>query len=96
MSPRCMWATDTTPAIVDGDDPATADRFFTAAPAPNGTILRIVDFPPDTEYDTEAMAKFLATIVPDQTTNRRATATSSFTPPPPSTTPSSSTARSGR
>ncbi len=63
---QVMWATDTTPAIVDGDDPATADRFFTAAPAPNGTILRIVDFPPDTEYDTEAMAKFLATIVPDQ------------------------------
>ena len=26
----------------------------------------IIDFPPDTEYDTEAMAKFLATIVPDQ------------------------------
>ena len=63
---QVMWATDTTPAVVDGDDPATADRFFTAAPAPNGTILRIVDFPPDTEYDTEAMAKFLATIVPDQ------------------------------
>ena len=63
---QVIWATDTTPAVVDGDDPATADRFFTAAPAPNGTILRIVDFPPDTEYDTEAMAKFLATIVPDR------------------------------
>ncbi len=69
-----MWATDTTPAVVDGDDPAPAGRFFTAAPSPNGTILRIVDFPPDTEYDMEAMAKFLATIVPGeghQTPNNR-------------------------
>jgi uncharacterized protein len=62
---QVMWATDTMPAIVNGEDPATADQFFTAAPAPNGTILRIVDFPPDTEYDAEAMAKFLATIVPE-------------------------------
>jgi hypothetical protein len=62
---QVMWATDTTPAVVDGQDPATADKFFTAAPAPSGTILRIVDFPPDTEYDAEAMAKFLATIVPE-------------------------------
>ena len=69
---QVLWATDTTPAIVDGDDPATADRFFTAAPTPNGTILRIVDFPPDTEYDTEAMAKFLATIVPGCSTINRA------------------------
>jgi uncharacterized protein len=62
---QVMWATDTMPVIVNGEDPATADQFFTAAPAPNGTILRIVDFPPDTEYDAEAMAHFLATIVPE-------------------------------
>jgi hypothetical protein len=62
---QVMWATDGTPAATDGDDPATADRFFTAAPASNGTILRVVDFPPDTEYDAEAMAKFLSTIVPE-------------------------------
>ena len=62
---QVMWATDTMPAVVNGDDPATADRFFTAAPAPNGTILRIVDFPPDTEYDADEMRKFLATIVPE-------------------------------
>ena len=61
-----MWATDTMPAVVDGDDAAPADRFFTAAPTPNGTILRIVDFPPDAEYDAAAMAKFLATIVPEE------------------------------
>jgi hypothetical protein len=53
------------PATVNGEDPATADGFFTAAPTTNGTILRIVDFPPDAEYDAEAMKKFLATIVPD-------------------------------
>ena len=29
---QVMWATDTTPAVVDGDDPAPAGRFFTAAP----------------------------------------------------------------
>ena len=67
MLRRSWWAYSyTTPAVVDGDDPALAERFFTAAPGPNGTILRIVDFPPDTEYDMEAMAKFLATIVPEK------------------------------
>ena len=62
---QVMWATDTVPAVVNGEDPATGDRFFTAAPPSNGTILRIVDFPPDTEYDTDAMRAFLTTIVPD-------------------------------
>lgn len=62
---QVMWATDEMPAIVNGDDPTAGDRFFTAAPAPNGTILRIVDFPPDTEYDAAAMRQFLATIVPE-------------------------------
>jgi uncharacterized protein len=62
---QVMWATDEMPAIVDGTDPTTGERFFTAAPSPNGTILRIVDFPPDTEYDAEAMKEFLAAIVPE-------------------------------
>ena len=66
---QVLWATDRMPAIVNGDDPATADRFFTAAPAPNGTDPRIVDFPPDSEYDAMAMKKFLATIVPTVTSH---------------------------
>jgi hypothetical protein len=62
---QVMWATDRMPAPVGSADPATADRFFPAAPAPCGTVFRIVDFPPDTEYDAGAMRAFLATIVPE-------------------------------
>jgi uncharacterized protein len=63
---QVMWATDRMPVAAGADDPATADRFFPAAPSADGTVFRIVDFPPDTEYHAEAMAKFLNTIVPDE------------------------------
>ena len=64
---QVLWATDRIPVdAVGNDDPAPADKFFPAAPPPNGTILRIVTFPPDTEYDQAAMAKFLDEIVGDQ------------------------------
>ena len=64
---QVIWMTDRMPVdCVDPVDPAPAEKFFPAAPPPSGTILRIVTFPPDTEYDTEAMRKFLDEIVGDQ------------------------------
>jgi pimeloyl-ACP methyl ester carboxylesterase len=67
VAAQVLWATDRMPVdAVDDADPAPANRFFPAAPPANGTILRIVTFPPDTEYDAEAMHKFLDEIVGDQ------------------------------
>ena len=64
---QVIWTTDRMPVdVADTADPAPADKFFPAAPPANGTILRIVTFPPDTEYNRETMQKFLDEIVGDQ------------------------------
>jgi hypothetical protein len=60
---QVIWATDEMPARCHGEpDPATASRKFKASPGPSGTILRIANFPPDSEYDPEKMKLFLQEI----------------------------------
>lgn len=51
-----LWATGE--AAVPGDDPAPANHSFGFV-SPGGTILRIVDFAPDSDYDSRATQEFL-------------------------------------
>lgn len=51
-----VWATGE--AAAPSSDPAPAGRSF-GFHSEGGSILRIVDFPPDSSYDTAQLAKFL-------------------------------------
>lgn len=53
---QVLWATGD--AATKGDEAAPADHKF-GFHSPNGSILRIVDFPPDVLYNTEALTSFL-------------------------------------
>jgi hypothetical protein len=47
-----MWVTDRVPASNAGnEDTAPADLVAPMGPPPGGVLLRIADFPPDSEYD---------------------------------------------
>jgi hypothetical protein len=47
-----MWVTDRVPAFNSGnEDTASADLKPAMGPPPGGVLLRVADFPPDTEYD---------------------------------------------
>jgi quercetin dioxygenase-like cupin family protein len=60
---QVIWATDEMPARCHNEpDPAPQSRRFKASPSPFGTILRIANFPPDSEYDAEKMKLFLREI----------------------------------
>lgn len=51
-----LWRTTTSPALNSGNKDAAAGRIKLEPPA-NGTILRIVEFPPDTAWRKTANAK---------------------------------------
>ncbi len=51
-----LWRTKSSPASNSGNADAAAGR-ITLEPPPNGTILRIVEFPPDSEWRKSADAK---------------------------------------
>jgi mannose-6-phosphate isomerase-like protein (cupin superfamily) len=53
---QVLWATGE--GAADGDDPAPAGHQF-AFHSEGGSVLRIVDFPPDNRYDTAEMLEFL-------------------------------------
>jgi quercetin dioxygenase-like cupin family protein len=53
---QVVWATGESAA--PGDDPAPAGHVF-GFHSTGGTVLRIVDFPPDEENDHEALGRFL-------------------------------------
>jgi mannose-6-phosphate isomerase-like protein (cupin superfamily) len=55
-SAQVVWATGQSAA--PGDDPAPAGHVF-GFHSTGGTVLRIVDFLPDEEYDREALGRFL-------------------------------------
>ncbi|MDE2442370.1 MAG: cupin domain-containing protein [Betaproteobacteria bacterium] len=55
---QVLWATGD--GAAKGDEPAPADHRF-GFHSHNGSILRIVDFPPDTLYNPEALTTFLDT-----------------------------------
>jgi hypothetical protein len=52
-----IWATGG--AAAPGPDPAPAGRRF-GFHSPMGTIFRIADFPPDSQYDRARLARFIA------------------------------------
>lgn len=53
---QVIWATGA--GAAPGDDPAPAGHRF-GFHSEGGSILRIADFPPDTEYDQREMTRFL-------------------------------------
>jgi hypothetical protein len=53
---QVVWATGE--AAAPGADPAPAGRAF-AFHSKGGSLLRVVDFPPDENYDTKELARFL-------------------------------------
>ncbi|MDT0510239.1 cupin domain-containing protein [Novosphingobium sp. MMS21-SN21R] len=53
---QVLWATGE--GAAKGDEPAAADHKF-GFHSRNGSILRIVDFPPDKLYNTDKLANFL-------------------------------------
>jgi hypothetical protein len=53
---QVVWATGD--GAADGDDPAPAGHTF-GFHSGHGTVLRIVDFPPDDAYDRAALTEFL-------------------------------------
>lgn len=55
---QVLWATGE--SAVAGDEPAPAEQKF-GFHSPGGSILRIVDFPPDTKYNLDKMNNFLDT-----------------------------------
>lgn len=72
--PQCaqvVWTTEPGAAsFEEGYDPAPADRKFKIGPVAGGTLLRIVDFPPDELYDIEKSKEFLAEIGGDDARDR--------------------------
>lgn len=64
--PQCaqvIWTTEPgAPSFEEGHDPAPADRRFKIGPVAGGTLLRIVDFPPDELYDLAKAKDFLTEI----------------------------------
>ena len=55
-SAQVVWVTGE--AAASGDDPAPAGQAF-AFHSKGGSLLRVVDFPPDETYDTAHLARFL-------------------------------------
>jgi hypothetical protein len=53
---QVIWATGE--AAVPGPDPAPAGQAF-GFHSPGGSLLRVVDFPPDESYDITELARFL-------------------------------------
>lgn len=53
---QVVWATGE--AAAPGADPAPAGQAF-AFHSKGGSLLRVVDFPPDENYDTQELARFL-------------------------------------
>jgi hypothetical protein len=57
MQASVVWMTDCSPACTNGDgDPAPAELRDAMGPPPGGTLLRIANFPPDSEWDGVDMA----------------------------------------
>jgi quercetin dioxygenase-like cupin family protein len=60
MASTLLWATDESPADISGGADR-ADRQSGVAPPPSGTILRVVDFPPEpaagSTFDNAAMLR---------------------------------------
>lgn len=56
-----LWHTDQCPAPVTATEPEPTDRYTETAPPPQGTIIRIVDIPPEgpngPEFDKETARK---------------------------------------
>lgn len=59
MVAQVVWATDGFPASCDEDETAPAGQSFPIGPKNGGSILRIVDFPPDDECDPAAAEALL-------------------------------------
>lgn len=63
MQASVLWVTDCTPASANGaDDTAPAELRDAMGPPPGGTLLRIADFPPDSEFDGVDIATVFAHI----------------------------------
>lgn len=48
-----LWHTDQSPASVTATEPEPTERYSETAPLPNGTIIRMVDIPPEGENGPE-------------------------------------------
>jgi hypothetical protein len=56
MRASVLWVTDSTPASTDGnEDAAPAGLRDAMGPPPGGTLLRIADFPPESEWESVDM-----------------------------------------
>lgn len=63
MKASVLWVTDCTPASANGsDDTAPAELRDAMGPPPGGTLLRIADFPPDSEFAGVDIASVFADI----------------------------------
>jgi len=63
MQASVLWVTDCSPARIDGnEDTAPADLQVAMGPSTGGTILRIADFPPDSEFDGVDLGEVFAHI----------------------------------
>lgn len=51
-----LWVTQSTPADNSGNEDAVADRTVVLEPPRNGTIFRIVEFPPDSAWRDQSDA----------------------------------------
>jgi hypothetical protein len=80
MRASVMWVTDGSPAATHGpEETAPADLAPRIGPPPQGVLLRIANFPPDSYYDDVDMAELLRGInhgddprdgVPESSTER--------------------------
>lgn len=48
-----LWHTDQSPAAITATEPEPTDRYTETAPLPHGTIIRMVDIPPEGENGPE-------------------------------------------
>lgn len=47
LTSTLLWSTDSSPAIIGQNDVDAGDRDLGIPPLPNGTVFRIVEFPPE-------------------------------------------------
>lgn len=60
---RVLWISDGSPASTSGpDETAPADLLAPIGPPANGTLLRVADFPPDSEYEGVDVGQMLRDI----------------------------------
>jgi mannose-6-phosphate isomerase-like protein (cupin superfamily) len=61
-----LWHTDRSPAPITATEPEPTDRYTETAPPPNGTIIRIVDIPPEGQdgpgFDKETARALFETV----------------------------------